>query len=135
MNYCHELIEVNCSPADALSMLGDPSRLADWAIEFCQSVEQKPDGYLAQTVEGPRWIQSRVDQAKGVADILSGATPERLDDVLYIRVLPLRGGCSLVSFIYPPAGEVAPEVMELMKSGLRKEAEQTKKLLEQSLAC
>ncbi len=66
MKFAHQFIDVACSYSDAMALFGDPSRLHEWAIAYCQGVEQTPAGYVARTVEGPRSFDVRADQGVGI---------------------------------------------------------------------
>ena len=62
MKFAHQFIEIACSHADAMALFADPLRLSEWAIAYCQSVEQTPKGYVANSVEGPRCFDVRADR-------------------------------------------------------------------------
>lgn len=134
MKYAHQFIDIACSYDDALDLFGDPMRLDEWAIAYCQGVERTPDGHLARTVEGERCFDVRLDRALGVADVCSGASHDQLDDVLHVRVVAGGPRLTLVSFVYAPLAEVPPEVLELMDTGLAAEARHAKALLEGAAA-
>lgn len=134
MKYAHQFIDIACSFDDAMALFGDPARLPEWAVAYCQGVEETPDGFVATTVEGPRCIAVRPDRETGVTDVLSGASHDALDDVLHVRVVGSRPDLTLVSFVYAPPREVPPEVLELMQSGLATEAAHAKATLEAAAA-
>lgn len=130
MTYCHEFVEIHCPYDSVFDLFSDPRRLPDWAIEYCQGISAVEGGYLAKTVEGERCFNTRADRATGIADACSGASHDDLSDVLHIRVIPASDAVTLVEFVYSPPGPVPLEVVELMKTGLRKEVAHAKQLLE-----
>ncbi len=134
MKFAHQFIDIACSYDDAMSLFGNPMRLHEWAIAYCQGVERTPEGLIATTVEGPRCFEVRADRATGIADVCSGASHDRLDDILHVRAVSGGPDLTLVSFVYSPLAEVPPEVLELMRTGLAAEAQHAKGLLEGAAA-
>lgn len=130
MNYAHEIIDIACSHDDAMSLFGDPNRLHEWAVAYCQGVESAPEGHVASTVEGRRCFEVRADPVTGVADVCTGESHDALDDVLHVRAVPSGPDRTVVSFLYAPSGPVPDEVVELMRTGLAQEARHAKGLLE-----
>lgn len=133
MKYCHEFIEIDCPVDDAMALFGDPLRLPEWAIEYCQTIAKTDAGYVAETVEGSRCFNTRVDRATGVVDACSGSNHDQLNDILHIRLVPAADNKTLASFIYSPPGQVPPEVLQLMQTGLNKEVQHAKAMLESAV--
>ncbi|MEM1452274.1 MAG: hypothetical protein AAGI22_24420 [Planctomycetota bacterium] len=134
MKFAHQFIDIACSHSDAMALFADPMRLHEWAIAYCQGVERTSDGFVAQTVEGPRCFEVRADRETGIADVMTGSSHDVLDDVLHVRAVPGGPALTLVSLVYAPLGDVPPEVLELMQTGLEAEARHAKELLEGAAA-
>lgn len=130
MKFAHQFTDIACSHDDAMALFGDPMRLHEWAIAYCQGVTSTPSGHVASTVEGERCFRVRADASTGVADVLTGSSHDALDDILHVRVVSGRRDLTLVSLVYAPSGDVQPEVLELMQTGLAAEAAHAKALLE-----
>lgn len=134
MKFAHQFIDIACSYDDAMDLFSDPDRLPEWAIAYCQGVQQTPEGHVAETVEGLRCFKVRADRETGVTDVRTGSSHDALDDILHVRVVPGGPDLTLVSFVYAPPGEVPAEVTELMQTGLLNEAEHAKQLLEGAIS-
>ena len=132
MRFCTELVEIRSHFDRVFDLFSDVSRLPEWAVEYCTAVRSVEGGFVVDSVEGERCIAVRSDRETGVADVCSGASHDRLDDILYIRVIPAFASFTFVQFLYAPAGDVPAEVMKQMELGLKKEIAEAKRILEDS---
>lgn len=130
MNYCNQSVEIACPARHAFALFSDPMRLPEWAIEYCQRVEEVEGGFRAHTVQGERCFAVRADAQTGVADACSGDSQDKLDEIMHIRVVPIAEELTLVSFVF--SANAPDEVFEQMSAALRRELDHVKELLEGS---
>ena len=92
MKFAHQFIDIACSHSDAMALFADPMRLHEWAIAYCQGVARTADGFVAQTVEGPRCFEVRADRETGIADVMTGSSHDLLDDAQLAELIDRVGG-------------------------------------------
>ena len=92
-------ITVPAARADVFRFLAAIENLPAWATEFCERVERRAAGWVAQTAQGEMIFEITADERTGVIDMRAGPTPETLWP-FPVRVLALPTGATAITFTF-----------------------------------
>jgi hypothetical protein len=86
------------------NFLADIENLPKWAVDFCERIELRRDGWLAYTSQGDVMMTADADDRTGIIDLRFGSSTGQ-PGLFLLRVVLLAGKSTMVSFtfIQPPA--------------------------------
>jgi hypothetical protein len=85
-------ISIDAPPALVLALVGDPTRLPDWAPDFARAVRRDGDDWMIDTGSGELRIRVRVKHALGTVDFLAAGLPAGVEVGAFSRVIPNASG-------------------------------------------
>lgn len=107
--------------------LADIENLPKWAAEYCEQLELRQGRWWAYTSQGEMLVELETCAGTGIVDLRAGPAPDRLG-LFPLRVMPLSGGGTLVSFTFVQPPEMAGEryeehyqaILDVMRGLLRR---------------
>jgi hypothetical protein len=111
-------ISIAAPPAVVLAIVGDPTRLPEWAPDFARAVYRDGDDWAVDTGAGELRIRVRVSRELGTVDFLAADVADGVDVGAFSRVVPNGTGSeySFTQFIAP--GDDLGERSEVVASEL-----------------
>lgn len=94
-------ISIDAPPDAVLRLVGDPTRLPDWAPNFARSVRREGEYWTVDDGTQTRTIAVLVDPEAGTADLLA---PDDHRRGAFSRVLPNGSGSEFLFTLFFPGG-------------------------------
>jgi hypothetical protein len=82
-----QTVSINVAPKVVLDLVGDASRLPEWAPDFARAIRPDGDQWIVDAVDGEIRIVVRVSREHGTVDILGAGLPEGVEIGVFSRVV------------------------------------------------